>query len=109
MAHPSAAKGARVEREMVKRHLDIGIYAERVDARLGQFSATKSHDIDVYARGRDEAPLCGEIKARKDGAGFATLERWLGDNDFLILRRNNADPIVVVPWAVWAEILRMAK
>jgi hypothetical protein len=32
------------------------------------------------------------------GAGFATLERWLGDADALFLRRYRADPLVVLPW-----------
>lgn len=109
MPSRSARKGANVERQMVKRHQDLGIHAQRVDARLGQFGADKSHDIDVYARGKDEAPLCGEIKARKNGEGFMTLERWVGDNDFLLLKRNNADPIVTMPWRVWAELLERAK
>ena len=106
MAHPSKSKGDRIERQLVAAHNDAGVYAERVDARLGQFSASKSHDIDVYPYGRDAAPLCGEVKARKDGAGFATLERWLGDNDFLVLRRDRAEPMVVVPWAVWIKLVK---
>lgn len=105
---PSASKnkGARVEREMVAKHIELGVHAQRIDARLGQFGADKSHDIDVYARGKDAAPLCGEVKARKNGEGFATLERWLGENDMLFLKRNNAEPMVVVPWRVWAELVK---
>jgi hypothetical protein len=33
-----------------------------------------------------------------NGAGFTTLERWLGEFDVLFLRRNNADLLVLVPW-----------
>lgn len=99
------AKGSRVEREMVKRHEALGVPTKRIDGKIGQFGADKSHDIDVYARGRDEAPLCGEIKARKNGEGFTVLERWMGDNDFLLLKRNNTEPMVVVPWRVWAELI----
>lgn len=106
MPHPSKRKGDNVERAMVQRHLEIGVHAQRVDARLAQFGADKSHDIDIYARGKDAAPLCGEVKARKNGEGFATLERWVGDNDILFLKRNNAEPMVVLPWRVWSEILR---
>lgn len=40
-------------------------------------------DRDVYAFGRDEAPLIGEVKAQASGGGFATLERWLGEKDAL--------------------------
>jgi hypothetical protein len=46
-----------------------------------------------------------EVKARKDGQGFAQLERWLDTYDLLFLRRNHADPLVVMPWRVWAAML----
>jgi hypothetical protein len=59
------------------------------------------HDIDVYARGREEAPLVAEVEARKTGAGFTTLEKWIGEYDVLFLKRNNLDPSIVVPWRVW--------
>jgi hypothetical protein len=45
------------------------------------------------------------VKARKDGGGFIQLEKWLGEYDALFLRRNNADPLVLLPWRVWAALL----
>jgi hypothetical protein len=36
---------------------------------------------------------------------FALLERWLGDADMLFLRRDRAEPLVVLPWRVWARLL----
>src|SRR5262249_35354276 len=63
------------------------------------------HDLDIYALGRDEAPLVAEAKARKNGAGFTTLEKWLGEFDALFLRRNHADALVVLPWRVWPRLL----
>jgi hypothetical protein len=33
------------------------------------------------------------------------LETWLGEYDALFLRRNNADPMVVLPWRVWTALL----
>lgn len=104
MGKPSRDKGARVEREMVDRHKAIGVHAARVPlsgAAGGRFSG----DVDVYAFGPDAAPLVGEVKARKDGAGFATLERWLGDNDLIFLRRDRAAPMVVLPWSTWERIV----
>jgi hypothetical protein len=44
-------------------------------------------------------------KARKSGAGFTTLESWLGDYDALFLKRNNADPMVCVAWRTWVALL----
>jgi len=47
--------------------------------------------------------------SRKNGAGFTQLETWLGEYDVLFLRRNNADPMVVLPWRVWAALLAKVK
>jgi Holliday junction resolvase len=76
----SRDKGARIEREIVRLHLELGVKAER-------------------------APLSGAAHYRGNGEGFALLERWLGDADMLFLRRNRAEPLVVVPWRVWARLL----
>jgi Holliday junction resolvase len=108
MPNASKQKGDRVERGLVSQHLEAGLRANRVDARLGQFGAGKSHDIDIYINTRLD-PLQAEVKARKNGEGFKTLEDWLGDNDALFLKRNNADPMVVVPMAIWLEILGGVK
>ena len=104
MGKMSRDKGARVEREIVNTHIAAGIHAERYDARRGQFGATSSYDIDVYWKGKEEAPLCGEIKARKE------LPKWqreaLGENDFLVLRENGHAPMYVVPHHVWIKLLK---
>jgi hypothetical protein len=65
--------------------------------------------VDIYALGHDQAPLVTESKARKDGAGFTQLERWLGDYDALFLRRNHTEPLVVLPWRVWATLLAKVR
>ncbi len=62
-------------------------------------------DIDIYARGPSEPPLVAEVKARGDGEGFKTLERWLGTHDALFLWRDRAAPLVVVPLHVWLELI----
>jgi hypothetical protein len=35
---------------------------------------SSGHDIDVYLFGTNEAPLVAEVKGRKNGAGFTTIE-----------------------------------
>ena len=50
-------------------------------------------------------PAVCEIKARKSGSGFVTLESWLGEFDALFLKRNNADPMVCLPWRTWVALL----
>ena len=52
-----------------------------------------------------KTPITCEVKSRKSGAGFVQLEQWLGEFDLLALRRNNAEPIIVVPWRTWAALL----
>tara|TARA_R110000765_G_scaffold214042_5_gene319110 strand:- start:2058 stop:2387 length:330 start_codon:yes stop_codon:yes gene_type:complete len=104
MGKLSRDKGARIEREIVNSHKAAGIHAERFDARRGQFGAESSYDIDVYWQGKEEAPLCGEIKARKFFPIWLT--GYLADNDFLCLREDNRQPLYVVPHHVWIKLLK---
>jgi hypothetical protein len=66
-------------------------------------------DVDVYVFGREECPLVSECKSRKAGGGFLQLERWLGENDLLFLRRNHAEPLVLLPWRTWAALLAKVR
>jgi Holliday junction resolvase len=101
-------KGARIEREIVALHIAAGVHAEKVPLSGAVRYRGNGADVDVYPFGRDAAPLCCEVKARKNGEGFAMLERWLGINDVLFLRRNNAEPLIVLPWATWHRLLQKA-
>jgi hypothetical protein len=60
-------------------------------------------DVKAWVFGPGLAPLTLEVKARSGGAGFATLERWLGSCDALVPKRNGAPPMVALPWEVWAR------
>ena len=97
-------KGDRIERELVQLHK--GVHTERYPLSGASRFRNSGRDLDVYARGREEAPLVAEVKARKNGAGFTTLAGWLSDYDCLFLKRNNADPLVVSPWRVWRSLLQ---
>ena len=99
-------KGDRCERKLVELHKAIGVHAERYPLSGASRFRGSGHDLDVYARGRDEAPLVCEVKARKNGAGFTTLERWVGEYDLLFLRRNNSQPVVVMPWRTYQQFLQ---
>jgi Holliday junction resolvase len=102
----SRQKGDRVERELVEQHRELGIHTERYPLSGASRFRGSGHDIDIYALGREAAPFVAEVKARRDGAGFVTLEKWLGEYDALFLRRNHADAMVVLPWRTWAALLR---
>ena len=94
-------KGARVEREIVALLNEIpGVEAERVPlsgAAGGSYSGDISIRIGDYG-------VTAEVKARKDGQGFATLERWLGENDLRVLKRDRQTPMVVLPWATFKAL-----
>jgi hypothetical protein len=96
-------KGDRIEHEIVQRRI-----AERYPPSGASRFRGNGRDINIHAFGYDEAPLAAEIKSRKRGSGFLILENWLGGCDALILRRNNCDPIVWLPWRVWAHPLQPA-
>jgi hypothetical protein len=105
----SRAKGDRIEREIVSRQAAIGIKAERYPLCGASRFRGSGHHIDIYAFGTDEAPLVAEVKLRRSGAGFATLEKWLGEYDCLFLRRDSAEPTVLLPWRVWVALLARVR
>src|SRR5262245_42413235 len=70
-------KGSRTERELVQLHRDIGVHAERYPLSGASRFRGSGHDLDIYARGKEEAPFVAEVKARKNGNGFVQLEAWL--------------------------------
>ena len=95
MGKASRDKGARREREIVELLNAInGVHAERVPLS-GAAGGSYSGDISIITAGEK---LTAEVKARKNGEGFLTLERWLGENDMLILKRDRQRPMVVLPW-----------
>ena len=104
----SRAEGDRVERELVALHKAIGTNAERYPVSGASRFRGAGHDLDVYAFGRDETPIVAEVKSRKSCTGFTTIERCLGHH-VLFLKRNNADPIAVIPWRIWAQLLETVR
>jgi hypothetical protein len=105
----SRDKGNRREREIVERHKALGVHAERYPLSGASRFRGAGHDIDIYALGSEAAPLVAEVKARASGGGFTTLERWLGEYDLLVLRRDHADPLVLLPWRTWAALLKRVR
>lgn len=105
MSASERRKGDRVEREIVDAHKNIGVHAERYPLSGASHFRGQGHDLDIYAFGKDEAPAVAEVKARKEGSGFALLERWLGEYDVLFLRRDRQEPLVVLPWRMWARLI----
>ena len=103
MAKMQRDKGARLERELVALHKDHGIHAERVPLSGATHYQGSGHDIDVYPFFDEQAPLCGEVKGRANG--FRSLYGWLDDNDFLAVRANRKEWLVVIPMRIWFSLI----
>jgi len=99
-------KGARRERELVNLHRATGVKAERVPLSGAANYQGNGADIDVYASSPEAPAFVCEAKARGNGEGFVTLERWLAANDALFLIRDRAQPLVVLPWDRWVELVK---
>jgi len=107
MGKSSRDKGSRIERELAAKISDAGIPTRRVIGRgaHGGIDDRLRGDLQIGVLDGGHWLLTGEVKARKDGAGFVQLERWLGDNDLLLLKRNNAAPMAVLPWNTFQALL----
>lgn len=96
MGVKSKRKGYRLERGTVKLLHSIGL-EDAIRVPLSGASPQWKGDIEV-------AGLRCEVKGRASGDGFKVLERWLGDNDVLFLRRDRQLPLVLMPWKTWRGI-----
>jgi Holliday junction resolvase len=75
-------KGNRVERAIVHALQDAGFAAERV-------------------------PLSGAARGRFDGD--ISARDWLGDHDFLIVKADRAEPLVIIRLKLATEIAAIAE
>jgi Holliday junction resolvase len=99
----SRQKGNRLERAIVRLLQGAGFAAERVPlsgAARGRFGG----DVSLPLLGIDRRV---EVKCR--GAGFKELYRWLNGADFLIVRADRQEPLVVLPLSLAAEIAALAE
>jgi Holliday junction resolvase len=99
----SHQKGNRTERAIVRALQDAGFAAERVPlsgAARGRFGG----DVSVPLLGIDRRV---EVKVRADG--FRELYAWLDGADFLIVRADRREPLVVLPLKLATEIAVIAE
>lgn len=101
------SKGSRIEREIAQKLTDAGIPSRRIvmSGAAARYDSRLSGDVDVGLLDDGRALFKAEVKARKSGEGFTQLDKWLGDNDMLFLRRNNRSPMVYMPWAMFIELM----
>jgi hypothetical protein len=103
MGKASRDKGQRTERALVKLLQERGFAAERVPLS-GSAGGRYVGDISVPLMGRD---LIGEVKCRSHG--FSQLYEWLGSHDFLVVKADRAEPLLVMPLKAAAAIAEIAE
>lgn len=99
----SRQKGNRAERAIVRFLQDRGFAAERVPLS-GSAGGSYLGDLTVPVLGVDR---CIEVKVRANG--FNQLYAWLTDRDILIVRADRAEPLVVLPLRLAAEVAAKAE
>jgi hypothetical protein len=102
----SKQKGSRNEREIVKLLLEAGFTANRspLSGALREARYGSGCDIEVAMFGRDH-----RIECKHHANGFARLYKWLTGVDFLVLRADRSEPLVVLPLTRLIEIARAAR
>jgi hypothetical protein len=99
----SRQKGNREERALVRILQEYGFAAERVPlsgAARGRFGG----DLSVPLLGRDQ-----RVESKVRANGFRELYAWLKGNDFLVVRADRREPLVVLPLRFAIEIAQLAE
>ena len=104
-ARRSRQKGAEGEREVVQLHRPMGIHAERVPLSGAMAYQGNDEDVDVYACGRDAAPLVCQVKRQATDAGWKTILGQLGEACALFLRQDRGGWFVLMPLDTYDRLL----
>lgn len=98
MSSKSKQKGYRTEYNLVKRFQVAGIDAKRQVLS----GALPEHPHDIKIKNPD---MIVEVKARKNGAGFKTLKRWMGSADALIMHEDHEESMVAIALPLFIDLL----
>jgi len=97
----SRDKGARYERKIVNILRENNIDAARVPLS-GSAGGNFAGDVDIRISGKK---IRAEVKSRKNGSGFTTINKWLGDNDLLFCIANNQEPMAIMPMTTLIKLM----
>lgn len=98
----SRNKGAGYERELVNDFKGFGLGAQRVP--LSGATAYAKGDVEVTAGYDGKTIYRGECKRKKSLPKFLTEN--LAGNDFLALRADRGETLIVIPLKTFAELLQ---
>ena len=96
-------RGYEVEREVVKLWQGLGVPCKRILASGAFKHWGKNLAGDVELNG-----LLVEVKRRRNGTGFASLYKWLEQDDakMLICRADNKKRLYVIPEEVMIQFAK---
>jgi len=99
----SKRKGYRVEKKLVNMFLSEGIKSRRqpLSGAIQDFP----HDLQVDILGGSTV----EAKARANGEGFKTIQRWKGSAEILLLVEDRCMPTVVLDWKYFISLVKEGK
>jgi hypothetical protein len=104
MANKPKDRGRAVENWIRDKHREHGIPCERV-VGSGMFGGKLTGDLCIPDV--DHCKFRAESKARKNGAGFSTLEKWMGEDDIMFLKRNYQDPMVIMKFDLYLALMKL--
>jgi hypothetical protein len=104
MASKAKTKGDNEERVVVNLMREHGFACQRTLEAGARSDGSNTWDIDLYYKGVDNAPLIGECKCRESIGDW--IWEYLGDNDFLTLRKNRRKRLYVLPEEVFLRLIR---
>lgn len=99
----SRDKGLRTERLVVNTAQEAGFAAERIPLS-GSAGGRFACDVSMPLLGQE---LRGEVKCR--AAGFIEIYKWLNGSDFLVIKADRQEPLVVVPLKFALRIAEIAE
>lgn len=94
MGKSQRQKGYRGEYTLVKKLRKAGLDAKRVPLS----GATDFQKGDVVVQG-----FVGEVKVRQNG--FMSLYKWLGEKDFLAVKADRKEYLIVLPLEIFAKLV----
>ena len=98
MSSKSKQKGYRTEYNLVKRFQVAGRDAKRQVLS----GALPDHPHDIKIKNPD---MIVEVKARKNGAGFKTLKKWMGSADALIMHEDHEESLVAIALPLFIDLI----
>ena len=100
MGRSQKQKGYRVERKLVHMFEREGISARRHPMSGAIVGFPHDRVVDILGGSSVEA------KARANGEGFKTIQRWKGSAEILILVEDRQLPTVVLDWKYFIHLVK---